>query len=117
MPLANNVSLLSIFARRKSQSRPLPEQRRIVAKLDSLTGRTARARDEMGRIPKLIQKYREAILSAAFSGELTREWRQTEVPKRVDDDIGPVVRRERDAQRAKAGIRPKGKNRSVQVGQ
>ncbi len=54
---------------------PVFEQRRIVAKLDSLTGRTVRARDELGRIPKLIQKYREAILAAAFSGELTREWR------------------------------------------
>jgi type I restriction enzyme S subunit len=54
---------------------PLPEQRRIIAKLDSMTGRTARARDELERIPRLIQKYREAILAAAFSGELTREWR------------------------------------------
>jgi type I restriction enzyme S subunit len=54
---------------------PVPEQRQIVVKLDSLTGRTARARGELGRIPKLIQKYREAIIAAAFSGELTREWR------------------------------------------
>jgi type I restriction enzyme S subunit len=48
----------------------LPEQRRIVAKLDS-----PRAREELGRIPRLIQTYREAILSAAFGGELTRGWR------------------------------------------
>ena len=57
---------------------PLPsEQRRIVAKLDSLTGRTARAREQLARIPKLIQIYREAILGAAFSGDLTKDWRQT----------------------------------------
>ena len=54
---------------------PLPEQRRIVTKLDSLAGRTVRAREELERISKLIQKYREAILAAAFSGELTQEWR------------------------------------------
>jgi type I restriction enzyme S subunit len=54
---------------------PLTEQHRIVVRLHSLTGRTARAREELGRIPKLIQKYREAILSAGFSGELTRGWR------------------------------------------
>ena len=61
---------------------PLPEQRRIIAKLDSLTGRTARAREELERIPRLIQKYREAILAAAFSGELTREWREAkELPE------------------------------------
>jgi type I restriction enzyme S subunit len=51
---------------------PIPEQRKIVAKLDRLTGRTARAREELGRIPRLIQKYREVILAAAFSGELTK---------------------------------------------
>ena len=62
---------------------PFIEQRRIVAKLDSLTGRTARARDELGRIPKLIQKYREAILAAAFLGELTREWRTLQHPSHM----------------------------------
>jgi type I restriction enzyme S subunit len=92
---------------------PLIEQHRIVARLDSLTGRTALAREELGRIPRLVQKCREAILATAFSGELTREWLQTHVPKRVDDDIGSMIRRERDAQRAKAGIRPKGRNRSI----
>jgi type I restriction enzyme, S subunit len=54
---------------------PVTEQRRIVVKIDSLTGCTARAREELERIPRLMQKYRDAILSAAFSGELTREWR------------------------------------------
>jgi type I restriction enzyme S subunit len=47
---------------------PLTEQRRIVAKLDSLTGGTTRAREQLGRIPRLISKYREAILSKAFEG-------------------------------------------------
>ena len=62
---------------------PLPEQRRIVAKLESFTGRTARAREQLGRIPSLIQKYREAILGAAFRGELTREWRNNHPGFRV----------------------------------
>jgi hypothetical protein len=52
------------------------QQQRIVTKLDSLTGRTARARQELERIPRLVAKYREAILAAAFDGELTREWRE-----------------------------------------
>jgi type I restriction enzyme, S subunit len=56
---------------------PLPEQRRIVAKLDQLFARTARARVDLGRISILIAKYKEALLAAAFSGELTREWRQS----------------------------------------
>ena len=49
---------------------PLAEQRRIVAKLDSLTARTARARSELDHIPRLVEKYKQAILGKAFSGEL-----------------------------------------------
>ncbi len=54
---------------------PLPEQRRIVAKLDSLTARTARARSELDHIPRLVEKYKQAILTKVFSGDLTKEWR------------------------------------------
>lgn len=49
---------------------PLPEQRRIVAKLDRLRARSSRARHELDRIPKLIERYKQAILAKAFSGEL-----------------------------------------------
>ncbi|NIE79652.1 restriction endonuclease subunit S [Asaia sp. As-1742] len=55
---------------------PLPEQRRIVAKIDSLTGKSRRARDHLDHIPRLVEKYKQAILAAAFRGDLTREWRQ-----------------------------------------
>jgi type I restriction enzyme S subunit len=57
---------------------PLPspdEQRCIVAKLDSLAGRTTRARENLDRIPRLVQKYKRAMLAAALRGELTEEWR------------------------------------------
>lgn len=54
---------------------PLPEQWRIVAKIDSLTGKSRRARDHLDHIPRLVEKYKQAILAAAFRGDLTREWR------------------------------------------
>lgn len=54
---------------------PLPEQRRIVAKLDSLRARSARAHEELDRIPRLIERYKQAILRAALKGELTSDWR------------------------------------------
>lgn len=50
---------------------PINEQRRIVAKLDSLRARSSRAREELDHIPKLIERYKQAILAKAFSGELT----------------------------------------------
>lgn len=55
---------------------PLPEQRRIVAKLDSLFERTRRAREELSHISRLIENYRKAILTAAFRGDLTKDWRE-----------------------------------------
>jgi type I restriction enzyme S subunit len=54
---------------------PLPEQRRIVAKIDSLSGKSKRARDHLDHFPRLVEKYKQAVLAAAFRGELTREWR------------------------------------------
>lgn len=55
---------------------PVPEQRRIVAKVDGLTARTARARKELDRIPTLIARYKQRLLALAFSGELTAGWRK-----------------------------------------
>ncbi|MDX3984088.1 MAG: restriction endonuclease subunit S [Achromobacter sp.] len=54
---------------------PLPEQQRIVAKIDSLTSKSRRARDHLDHIPRLVQKYKQAILAAAFRGELCVETR------------------------------------------
>jgi type I restriction enzyme S subunit len=56
---------------------PFDEQRRIVAKIDSLSGKSRRARDHLDHTPRLIEKYKQAILASAFRGELTRQWRQT----------------------------------------
>jgi type I restriction enzyme S subunit len=54
---------------------PLPEQRRIAAKIDSLSAKSKRARDNLDHIPRLVEKYKESILAAAFRGDLTQEWR------------------------------------------
>lgn len=47
---------------------PLAEQRRIVAKLDALTARLARARAELDRVPVLAERMRQSSLDAAFEG-------------------------------------------------
>lgn len=45
---------------------PLPEQRRIVAKMDGLTACTGRARNELDRIPTLISRYKQRFLEKIF---------------------------------------------------
>lgn len=54
---------------------PELEQRRIVSKLNNVHARTKVARDELARIPLLIEHYKQAILRKAFTGELTADWR------------------------------------------
>ncbi|MGU3386579.1 restriction endonuclease subunit S [Methylobacterium sp. D53M] len=51
---------------------PQPEQGRIVAKIDSLSAKSKRARDHLDHAPKLIQKYKQAILSRAFQSSLEK---------------------------------------------
>lgn len=55
---------------------PLNEQRRIVAKLESLQERSRRARDSLDAVPALLDKLRQSILAAAFRGDLTRDFRE-----------------------------------------
>ncbi len=66
------------FDRLKGVNVPLPplaEQKRIVAKLDALNAKSTRARTELARIETLVARYKQAVLGKAFSGDLTREWR------------------------------------------
>ena len=62
----------------KESSFPLPplnEQRRIVDKLDRIGDRQRSARNELSHIPKLIARYKQAVLAAACSGKLTEDFR------------------------------------------
>jgi len=54
---------------------PSAEQRRIVAKLDTLTARLARMRAELDRVPILAANLRRSVLLRAFSRKLTADWR------------------------------------------
>lgn len=79
------------FLRFKLPLPPTNEQRRIVAKLDSLFERTRHAREELSHIPRLIENYKNAILEAAFRGDLTRDWRSRSFAR------DPVFPRDADA--------------------
>lgn len=59
---------------------PLPEQRRIVAKLDELRARSRKAREALDEVPALLDKLKQSVLAAAFRGDLTAEWRAAQPP-------------------------------------
>ncbi len=54
---------------------PLNEQIRIADKLDSIQAKVDRAQARLDQIPGILKRFRQTVLAAATSGELTREWR------------------------------------------
>ena len=55
---------------------PLAEQKRIADKLDALLARVDRCRIRLDRVPLILKRFRQAVLAAATSGQLTEEWRE-----------------------------------------
>jgi type I restriction enzyme S subunit len=55
---------------------PANEQTRIANKLDSLLAKVDAAQTRLEKIPTLLKRFRQAVLAAATSGELTKEWRK-----------------------------------------
>ncbi len=54
---------------------PVPEQRRIVAKVEELLTQVNAARDRLANVPKILKRFRQAVLAAACSARLTEDWR------------------------------------------
>jgi type I restriction enzyme S subunit len=55
---------------------PLPEQRRIVAKIEELFTRLDAGVESLKKIEVQLKHYRQSVLKHAFEGKLTAEWRQ-----------------------------------------
>lgn len=55
---------------------PLPEQRRIVAKIEELFTRLDAGVGALKKVKAQLKHYRQAVLKHAFEGRLTEEWRE-----------------------------------------
>jgi type I restriction enzyme S subunit len=56
---------------------PLPEQHRIVDKIEELFTRLDAGIDSLKKVQAQIKRYRQAVLKHAFEGKLTAAWRET----------------------------------------
>ena len=54
---------------------PFNEQRRIAAKLDATLAAVETCRQRLDDVAVILKRFRQAVLAAATSGELTGEWR------------------------------------------
>jgi type I restriction enzyme S subunit len=66
---------------------PLAEQRRIVAKLETLLGKVDASQQRLAKIPVLLKRFRQSVLAAACSGRLTADWRKENGDARVSDSL------------------------------
>lgn len=55
---------------------PLPEQHRIVAKIEELFTRLDAGVEALKKIQLQLKRYRQSVLKSAFKGKLTAEWRK-----------------------------------------
>ena len=55
---------------------PIEEQKRIADKLDSVLAKVEAAQARLDKIPTILKRFRQSVLAAATSGELTKDWRE-----------------------------------------
>lgn len=55
---------------------PLPEQHRIVAKIEELFSQLDAGVEALKKVRAELKRYRQAVLKDAFEGKLTEEWRR-----------------------------------------
>jgi len=55
---------------------PLNEQKRIVAKLDAIMPRIDSVKERLEKIPAILKRFRQSVLTAAVTGKLTEKWRE-----------------------------------------
>jgi type I restriction enzyme, S subunit len=89
--LASGTTFKELSGARMS-TLPIPlasegEQRRTVAKLDSLLSRSKSAQDKVAHVPQLVERYKQAVLAAAFRGDLTDDWRKRNDATHSADEV------------------------------
>ncbi|MFG0324043.1 restriction endonuclease subunit S [Pseudomonas sp. zjy_15] len=89
---------------------PLAEQTRIAAKLDELLAQVDTLKARIDGIPALLNRFRQSVLTAAVSGQLTEEWRQHAENKSTSStaQLGALITEMRNGMSAKPNEDGKG---------
>jgi type I restriction enzyme S subunit len=76
---------------------PLPEQHRIVAKIEALFSELDKAVESLTLARAQLKTYRQALLKHAFEGKLTADWRAANADKlETPEALLSRIRKERD---------------------
>jgi type I restriction enzyme S subunit len=91
---------------------PLPEQRRIVARIDELFAEITEGEGALERARQGLDTWRRALHKAAVTGELTRDWREANRPTETGADLLARIRAEREGVVVSPGRRNRSPNAS-----
>ena len=84
--------LTRLFATNGCLLPPLAEQRRIVARIDELFTEIADGETALTRARDDLDTWRRALLKAAVTGELTREWREHNKPNETGENCCSAIK-------------------------
>ena len=76
---------------------PLPEQHRIVARIEELFSELDKGVDALKTAQQQLKVYRQAVLKWAFEGKLTKEWRKLNENINFDFTINKILQERKDA--------------------
>lgn len=83
------------FRKLPSPIAPLPEQRAIVAKIETLFSSLDSGIADLKKAQAQLKIYRQAVLKKAFEGELTKEWRAQQKDLPSADELLEQIKAER----------------------
>lgn len=76
---SSGIAVPNVNASKLSQIKlpiaPIDEQRRIVEKIETLFAQLDKGEEGLREVQKLLARYRQSVLKAAVTGQLTAEWR------------------------------------------
>jgi type I restriction enzyme S subunit len=89
---------------------PLPEQHRIVAKIEELFSSLDKGIESLKTAQQQLKVYRQAVLKWAFEGKLTGEWRRRQGNLHTADDLLKQIQAEKEKEAKSSGKKLKPTN-------
>jgi type I restriction enzyme, S subunit len=84
---------------------PMAEQRRIAAQIVRALPGINSAYDHLSRVPVILKHFRQSVLAAACSGNLTADWRSHNTPRTTAEDFLRGILAKRTDRAREYGIR------------